>query len=154
MGLDMYLSRRTYVKNWDFMKPEERHEVSVKLNNIPVSNIDVNKISYVIEEVGYWRKANAIHNWFVENVQEGDDDCKEYWVSRENLETLLSECKEVIKNPTVSEEKLPTKSGFFFGSYEYDEYYIQDIKRTINIIEDVLKTTDFSYQDIYYTSSW
>ena len=27
------------------------------------------------EEVGYWRKANAIHGWFVRNVQNGKDDC-------------------------------------------------------------------------------
>ena len=31
--------------------------------------------SRIIEQVGYWRKANQIHNWFVENVQDGEDDC-------------------------------------------------------------------------------
>ena len=29
MGLDMYLEKRTYVKNWDHQTPEERHTVTV-----------------------------------------------------------------------------------------------------------------------------
>ena len=32
MGLDMYLSKRTYVKNWNFQKDDEKHKVTVKLN--------------------------------------------------------------------------------------------------------------------------
>ena len=30
MGLDMYLSKKTYVQNWDFHKPEEKHTISIK----------------------------------------------------------------------------------------------------------------------------
>ena len=30
MGLDMYLTKETYVKQWDHQTDEERHEVSVK----------------------------------------------------------------------------------------------------------------------------
>ena len=39
--------------------------------------------------MGYWRKANAVHNWFVDNVQDGNDGCKHYWVSKEDLQKLL-----------------------------------------------------------------
>ena len=28
----------------------------------------------------YWRKANAIHGWFVKNAQQGIDDCRTYSV--------------------------------------------------------------------------
>ena len=69
MGLDMYLSKRTYVKNWDFMKPEELHEVLVTKNGVEVG-IKPQRVSEIVEEVGYWRKANAIHDWFVKNVQD------------------------------------------------------------------------------------
>ena len=51
----------------------------------------------IIEHVGYWRKANQIHHWFVENVQDGEDDCGDYEVSVEQLKYLLDICK-LIKN--------------------------------------------------------
>ena len=38
MGLDMYLTKRTYVKNWNFQKDEEKHKVTVQdigSNDIP-----------------------------------------------------------------------------------------------------------------------
>lgn len=28
------------------------------------------------KEIGYWRKANHIHKWFVDCVQDGEDDCE------------------------------------------------------------------------------
>ena len=71
MGLDMYLTKKSYIKNWDFMKPNEKHKVTIKKNNKIVKEIKPERISEVIEDVGYWRKANAIHKWFVDNVQDG-----------------------------------------------------------------------------------
>jgi hypothetical protein len=59
-----------------------------------------------------------------------------------------------VKDPSTAKELLPTSSGFFFGSYDYDEYYVDDIKNTIDIITKVLETTDFETQMIYYCSSW
>jgi hypothetical protein len=52
---------------------------------------------------------------------------------------------------------LPTRSGFFFGGTEYDEYYMNSIKYTINILEEVLSEVDergYLHGEIYYTSSW
>lgn len=28
MGLDMYLYKKVYVKNWEYLKPEEKHHVT------------------------------------------------------------------------------------------------------------------------------
>lgn len=148
MGLDMYLHRKAYVKNWDFMSPEELHQIEVKLNNEPHPFIQPKKICYITEEVGYWRKANAIHQWFVENCQDGVDDCKEYDVSHEQLEELLNLCKLALEHrPKDGDEEidditpeslLPTQSGFFFGSTDYDDYYFEDIENTINILEPLV----------------
>jgi len=60
----------------------------------------------------------------------------------------------VITNLEVCEELLPTRGGFFFGSTEYDSYYMEDIDQTIEILEKVLKETDFVNEAVYYTSSW
>lgn len=109
----------------------------------------------IMEEVGYWRKANAIHKWFVDNVQDGIDDCDYHReVTKEDLEELRDICHEVLCDPDDAEGLLPTEGGFFFGSTEYDDWYIADLRKTIEIVDKVLETTDFETQMIYYRSSW
>lgn len=183
MGLDMYFTKRTYVKNWEWIEPKERYQISIMRGGKPVpkTEIDPDKITYLIQEGGYWRKANAIHNWFVEHVQEGDDDCKDYYVSRERLQELLDTVNKVlasselidgkiqngytykdgkevpilvdgkyIKDPTVAKELLPTQEGFFFGSTAYDQFYVEDLEHTKQILDEALHRP----ADYYYTSSW
>lgn len=110
------------------------------------------------EEIGYWRKANHIHKWFVAHVQGGEDNCEKYEVTKSNLLDLKAVCEEVLslkgKDEGRIEEILPTTSGFFFGGTEYDEYYFSDIEATIKIINDVLETTDFEKELVVYQSSW
>lgn len=156
MGLDMYLEKRTYVKHWEH-KGDANYEVTVTKYGNPVPSIKSKRVKYVIEEVGYWRKANHIHKWFVDNVQDGKDDCDEYFVSDQKLKELLEVCKTVLEDNSKAGELLPTQSGFFFGATEYDEYYIRDIQDTVKIIEDVLAEVDengYMEGDVYYQSSW
>lgn len=118
----------------------------------------------------YWRKANAIHSWFVDHVQDGTDDCNPYWVEPEQLAELLETCRKVrasielvpgkvdsgyvftkdggmkhgfedgtvVADPTVAEELLPTCSGFFFGDTCYNEYYAEDLDKTIFVLDAIL----------------
>ena len=154
MGLDMYLYKKTYVRNWDFMKKEELHEITVKRGGKIRTDIKPERISEITELVCYWRKFNALHNWFVKNCQNGVDDCKEYYVSKILLEELLTELKEIYEsnNKDVAKEKLPTQEGFFFGGTEYDEYYYGDVKETIEMFESLLNEEEGG--DFYYSSSW
>lgn len=155
MGLDMYLKRKTYVKTWDHTPKEQKFEVSIKYAGKKCAFIKPSRITYITEEVGYWRKANHIHSWFVKNVQKGKDDCGEHYVPEDKLKELLKVCEKVKKDPEKGEELLPTQSGFFFGSTEYDEYYMKDIDYTIKIITDVLKEQEtYNRGDLYYGSSW
>jgi hypothetical protein len=149
MGLDMYLNKKTYVQYWEH-NGDNNYEVSVTKAGQP-AGIDGRKVKYVIEEAGYWRKSNQIHQWFVENVQDGVDNCGEYYVSAEKLRELLALCKAVQNQPEVAEEVLPTASGFFFGGTEYDEWYYKDIENTIQILNEALADTNGEY---YYSSSW
>jgi hypothetical protein len=156
MGLDMYLDKRTYVKHWEH-KGDDNYEVTVTKHNTPFSIINPKRVKWVIEEVGYWRKANHIHKWFVDNVQDGVDDCGEYCVSDKKLKELLEVCKTVLEDNSKASELLPTQSGFFFGATQYDEYYIRDIQDTVKILEDLFTEYDeYGYLggDIYYQSSW
>ena len=63
MGLDMYLSKRHYVKNWDHMRAEQRHNVTVKLGSKPHPTIKPDRVSFVTEQVAYWRKRNYSPLW-------------------------------------------------------------------------------------------
>jgi len=150
MGLDMYLEKRTYVKQWDHQSAEEKHEVVVTKGGQP-TNIDPKKVKYIIEEAGYWRKANQIHRWFVENVQNGVDNCGDYYVGSEKLTELLELCKKVEADHSLADTLLPSASGFFFGGTDYDEWYYNDITNTIAILEEALEDEQ---GDFYYSSSW
>jgi hypothetical protein len=149
MGLDMYLDKRTYVKYWEH-NGDDNYEVKVTKKDEP-TNIDPKKVKYIIEEAGYWRKANQIHRWFVQNVQGGEDDCGDYYVERNQLQELLDLCKIVQADHSKAEELLPSTSGFFFGGTDYDEWYYNDIDTTISILEEALEDKNGEY---YYTSSW
>lgn len=104
-------------------------------------------------KVGYWRKANAIHDWFVQNCQDGNDDCRESYVSIEQLEELRKICQMVLDNHALASEYLPTTSGFFFGSTEYDEWYFQDLQSTVEIIDNALSKIGDEWT-FTYQSSW
>lgn len=151
MGLDMYLEKRTDVRRWNFQTPEEQFEVVVKKNGVTYPKFNPEKVTTVVEEIGYWRKANQIHKWFVDNVQNGVDNCGEYFTPISYLEKLLELCEKVKADNTLAETLLPTASGFFFGGEEYDEWYFKDIDNTIEILNEALSDKDSSY---YYSSSW
>ena len=135
MGLDMVLERRIYVKNSEFTKKPQRYQITVEQGGKPCKDIDADRISYLVEEIGCWSEANHIHKWFVEYVQSGVDDQREYPVYREQqteddqrrgLDHLLWLCESVISaselvpvkgkeekglkiaNPTVAMKYLPT----------------------------------------------
>lgn len=150
MGLDMYLEKRTYVKQWEHQKPEEQYSVEVTKGGESVK-IDTKRVTHIIEEIGYWRKANHIHRWFVDNIQDGVDNCGDYHIEQSKLKDLLEICKKIKSDNSLAEELLPTASGFFFGGEDYDEWYYKDIDNTIEVLEEALSDTNADY---YYSSSW
>lgn len=154
MGLDMYLSKRTYVKNWEHMGPDKQNKITLTTGGQNNASIKTNRISDVIEEVMYWRKANSIHAWFVENVQEGTDDCKEYWVGVEKLQELIDLCSKVVETKDAS--LLPPQTGFFFGSQEVDDWYFIELADTIKTLTEDLEhhQNTNARGDYYYQSSW
>lgn len=108
----------------------------------------------IFEKAGYWRKSNQIHQWFVENVQGGVDDCGFFEATKEQLEKLLQVVDLVLNNHSEANKLLPTQGGFFFGSTDYDEWYYEDLRETQEILKNVLASTDFERQIVFYHSSW
>ena len=151
MGLDMYLTAKKYVSNYN----DDDQALSTELmQHFPELAAD-QTIQEVTVRVGYWRKANHIHKWFVDNVQEGEDNCKNYYVGRVQLDSLRALCQQVLDFRHLAVEKLPTVEGFFFGGTDYDEYYFRDVEHTVKIIDSALKLLDSEKGwDIEYQSSW
>jgi hypothetical protein len=152
MGLDMYLYRKNYVKNWDHTPMHEQHHVTVLKNGAPVPFIKPERVAYVLEQVMYWRKANAIHAWFVREVQEGNDDCGHYWLGEDKLHELVAACERVLEDRNAAASVLPVQQGFFFGGTDYDDYYFEEIARTRDLLKGVLAETD--QEAFEYHSSW
>ena len=160
MGLDMYLNKHVYIgANYaDVNEVKGTINITKRGETIP---INFNKVKYIVEEGAYWRKANAVHKWFVDNVQGGEDNCKEYYVEVEQLQELVDLCKQIMhaythdeqKGIALAQELLPTCSGFFYGGTEYGFNYFQDIQSTIIQLEPLIENTE-KYTDYYYKSSW
>jgi hypothetical protein len=154
MGLDMYLTAERYMSKYFDAEDSAKIASINEIFNIAGEEDGDYGAQSVIFKVAYWRKANAIHQWFVENCQEGVDECQKAYVSREQLQTLIDLCKEIIANPKKAREDLPTASGFFFGSTEYDTYYMQDITYTVERLEKILNDSALEKCEFYYQSSW
>ena len=157
MGLDMYLNKRSYVQQWDHN--EKNHTVTVRFDGKVRKDIKRKRITYVIEEVMYWRKANHIHKWFIDSFGV-EDNCEDIRVSVDDLRILLGKCEEVIANPEQASQILPSSDGFFFGSTDHDEYYFHQTKETAKELKKLIKEDDessgkgFYTSDFYYIASW
>lgn len=156
MGLDMYLSGKRYISKHfnegDAEKAEAIQKLFPELEGIDGRFGDASPVKEISIDVGYWRKANAIHDWFVREVQGGEDECRPHYVGREQLTELRQICEEVLENRKLASKLLPTTSGFFFGSTEYDQYYYDDLEATVKIIETALALpTAWEFE---YRSSW
>ena len=125
MGLDMYIIK------------------TARTNSLPLSTDS---------DVAYWRKFNALHGWFVDNVQIGIDNCDAYELTHDHLDDLNAVLNEVIrtKNPSL----LAPRSGFFFGSSEADEYYWEKVNETSQMIKDLIIQTDWNEYKLFYQSCW
>ena len=154
MGLDMYLNKRVFIgANYEYRKVKGNINITMGEDDTPI-NINFNKLDSIEEGIGYWRKANHIHNWFVENVQSGNDDCDTYSVSLKDLKELLNVCNKILEDSSLAEELLPRTQGFFFGSIEYDEYYYDSIRYTISVLKEAIEGFIPGITTYYYRSSW
>jgi len=152
MGLDMYLSARRNVSNFNFRKGEKETNEKIR-EALGLSDWDSEDASVDVSlTVVYWRKANHIHRWFVEKVQGGQDDCKEAWVNPDDLVRLRDICTEVLEKRDPS--LLPTQSGFFFGPTDVDEWYWNEVEWTRAILTKIVEDPRFKGYEFYYQSSW
>lgn len=150
----MYLYRREYVSGHSFNQESELGTFRTITDALGIeATPDAPHVNIEIC-VAYWRKANAIHKWFCD-LDDGRDECQSIYVSYDQLRELRDLCVSVLKQPAMAASALPTQPGFFFGSYEYDTWYMEDIKRTVDQLSKVLDSVGPDvWIDFVYKASW
>lgn len=159
MGLDQYLFAECYASDakWRGKENNDLYQqvkaISDIMNYVDVALIgDTVRSASITFKVGYWRKANHIHQWFVDNCQQGVDNCGKYDVTKTQLESLKQSCDKILADKTKATDLLPCLEGFFFGSTDVNENYFYECERTSALITQLLKVpNDWEF---YYQSSW
>lgn len=75
----------------------------------------------------YFRKVNFLFYYFDQITKTMHDQWFAF-VTPEDVDDIIDRCERVLKNHRLAHELLPTQSGFFFGSTDYDDWYFLDVK--------------------------
>lgn len=177
MGLDMYLSYRRNLNGIPetIQRAMRKQAYTDRYPYLAKSLDKEDKLDTIIdhhvkrsepyeEELMYWRKANAIHKFFVDNAAHGVDDCQPVQVTIEVLKDLVDRCETILQgevddkgaliDPKTAMELLPSQSGFFFGSTDYDDWYIEDLKETVKALKPIVEHAELYTDPIIYEASW
>lgn len=86
------------------------------------------------------RKVNCIQGYFEEKYE--IDNLETISISKEDIQYLNEKSKYILENKenlTFAKEHLPITKGLFFGNYDYNEYYFEDIEETFNVSKIMLE---------------
>lgn len=159
IGLDMYLSARKYISGVDYGEDFKTRVMPIEFKNLlELAGLDETDVRADLPSgrieltVAYWRKVNSIHQWFVDNCANGEDNCQPAYVSREQLQELLETVQDTLRDRDP--DLLPPASGFFFGSTEVDEWYWNDLEETKTTLQKILDNQKLKGWDFEYQASW
>lgn len=114
----------------------------------------------IFEHLARIVKANQILKWFITNVMDNNLDMELHIIRKDQLEELLTVCNKVVNENVVNieaaKELLPIMEdqGYFFGTDKYDEVYAEQVISMVEIIKNILTTTDFEKEAVYFNSVW
>lgn len=148
MGLDTYFFK---TKKADWARAQEEFAAYEALPEEKKNETKNPYEEWCPEEIGYFRKVNFLMAFF---AYYGNCEYKE--IGRDEFKELVEKCTEVYRigkanrdedgwKGDLSEEAiervseiLPTCSGFFFGSTDYDEWYFNEVGEVLSWAENVL----------------
>jgi hypothetical protein len=93
---------------------------------------------YCVVEDAYFRKVNFLYEYFRNKLD--NEKCK---VTKGEIKELIDICKNVLNkkgDEDYAQVHLPTRSGFFFGSTDYDEGYWGDVKDCLTQMNKIYKS--------------
>ena len=104
---------------------------------------------YYAESDVYFRKVNFVYNFFSNKLE---DEC--CFADKSDIEELISRCDKVLADHSLAQELLPTRSGFFFGSTDYDNWYFGDVEDCKRQMEKLLSMYDEDTDVVFFIMSW
>ena len=150
MGLDMYLEAKRCVAPYDAQTEPMRRAIGAAIGYVPPKekpgqDETLLEVSGVMVRVGYWRKFDGLHQWFVNNVQEGHDDCRPAFVSVDTLTELEEQLEQVSDDPASASEHFTADIDETLEDGEVDY--------TLNVLHHARRLQEQGW-DIYYRASW
>ena len=112
----------------------------------------IEKVSRYIEkvsrkELAYFRKVNFLIPFFEGFFNTEIENLEDLELTKESVEELRDRCERVLNDRTLAKDLLPTQSGFFFGSINYDEYYYDDVVDVLDNCNALLQEFDNLKED-------
>ena len=164
MGLDMYFKKIKKVKNKSVIELLEiQHKINYSENEsekeklIKLYNDFLEKNYYewlekdyysFDTEIGYLRKANAIHNFIVKKYNNGVDNCEPILLDKEKIEEMFEIVKKLIYECKLINGKLENgytykknDNGKLVKEYNYENGYILD-QKSKKLASELLPTRD------------
>lgn len=143
MGLDQYIyrSRTEFRSLW---RDQQKTDTTVQTCDgipVPIDQLGGMATRETTDLVGYFRKSNAVHGWIVQHIAGGVDECQEIGLDREHVVMLVADLHDAIDDPQGN-TALPPRQGFFFGGYDRDEWYVQDLKDALATFTWLLERMD------------
>lgn len=116
--------RPLIAKNYDW----KIHPYTEKILDLPEleAKLDAEIKGSYEEYDAYFRKVNFLFAYF-ENAGKMIDQYYAF-VDKEDVDDIIDRCERVLADHNLATELLPTQSGFFFGSTDYDNWYFSDVK--------------------------
>lgn len=152
MGLDIYFYK---VKTEDgqnaLNEMQELQELmdnetnEEKYNELQEQLADINPFK---DEIAYFRKVNLLLSFF--NYEE---NCSFKEIDKTDIETLIENCNEVLKDNSKAELLLPTNGGFFFGNTDYNDFYFENIKEVRKTFKKIINKLNED-ESIYMFCWW
>lgn len=107
MGLDLYMTEKRHFGG--FNAKEVKAQIEVVNDNDPneTHELVANDYGMTVERtVIYWRKANQIYKWFIDNCMKEYENDTRISVSIEDLKELLETCKKVAKSISFATDQV------------------------------------------------
>ena len=125
------------------------------LNNKNITTIGLDIFFERHKVVGYFRKVNFLVKYFADLGFDVENQIP-FYITKDQVTELRNRCQTVLDDHSQAEDLLPTMSGFFFGSTDYNEYYFEDVKQVLKYCEETLLPMfdDLDDRESIYFSTW
>lgn len=155
MGLDMYFTaKKTLMPGLGKEAEADAIKYDLLATTAGFTQEDTDKFTgYKTAEldftIGYWRKFYDLHQWFVNNCQYGEDNCRPYTVTKEALEELKAALEETLADPSTRTDNF----GHETDPEDDWDYFRDNAEETLKLVDFWLSPTFESWY-FQYQASW